>query len=366
MSGPPVRRAPVHAITPAVTALLLLGSASAGRAQQASWLRSLPFTGSMTFTQPIAIGAPSNLAGHLLIDPSDRPLAPWVAIGARWNGLSLPEARPTGRLGVRYRRRALRFAVGLSRDVAYGSLEQRRASQGPSEPAGPDTLPRTMDSLLVSLPIASRADTGQTTTGGSVSYTTQPVTDAVASVEWGIPRLAVGIESGWRLAGPRQRRPWISATVATPIVASLALVAGVDQRSDHVLSRGAARMILGLQLRSVPWRRRLALPPAPAPINVGARRTGPTVAIAHRLGAIRLHVRAPRAATVEVRSNLTQWAATPLAHIADDIWQLDLPAAPGVHRLAVRIDGGPWLPPPGLAVGSDGYGASVGLVIVEP
>jgi hypothetical protein len=38
---------------------------------------------------------------------------------------------------------------------------------------------------------------------------------------------------------------------------------------------------------------------------------------------------------------------------------------PGVHRLAVRFDGGAWQAPAGLPTAPDGFGGEVGLLIVE-
>jgi hypothetical protein len=76
-------------------------------------------------------------------------------------------------------------------------------------------------------------------------------------------------------------------------------------------------------------------------------------------------VAASGATRVEIRSDVTGWVAVPLERNAEGVWQVDLEAEPGVHRLALRVDGGAWLPPPGLPVGSDGYGVEVGLLIVE-
>jgi hypothetical protein len=39
--------------------------------------------------------------------------------------------------------------------------------------------------------------------------------------------------------------------------------------------------------------------------------------------------------------------------------------APGVHRVNVRADGGPWRPPPGLSVVRDEFGGEVGLLVVR-
>jgi hypothetical protein len=38
---------------------------------------------------------------------------------------------------------------------------------------------------------------------------------------------------------------------------------------------------------------------------------------------------------------------------------------PGVHTLAVRVDGGAWGAPPGLPAADDGFGGEVGTLVVE-
>jgi hypothetical protein len=81
---------------------------------------------------------------------------------------------------------------------------------------------------------------------------------------------------------------------------------------------------------------------------------------------IRLHLVSTDANQVEVRGDLTDWIAAPMERRPGGVWQLTLPASSGIHRLAIRVDGGDWLPPPGLPVGTDGYGGAVGLVTVGP
>jgi hypothetical protein len=49
---------------------------------------------------------------------------------------------------------------------------------------------------------------------------------------------------------------------------------------------------------------------------------------------------------------------------ASDEWSAELPASPGVHRVSVRSDGGPWISPPGLAAQDDGFGGSAGVFVI--
>jgi hypothetical protein len=92
-------------------------------------------------------------------------------------------------------------------------------------------------------------------------------------------------------------------------------------------------------------------------------------------GSRELRVLVPGARRVELMGDFTDWtpvALTPLGRRAggrgsdgDDVWLAELVIAPGVHRVNVRVDGGPWRPPPGLSVVRDEFGGEVGLLVVR-
>jgi hypothetical protein len=79
---------------------------------------------------------------------------------------------------------------------------------------------------------------------------------------------------------------------------------------------------------------------------------------------------------VELMADFTDWVPVPLVRLprgtaggrardAADLWAAELVIAPGVHRVNVRVDGGPWRPPPGLSVVRDEFGGEVGLLVVR-
>jgi hypothetical protein len=45
-------------------------------------------------------------------------------------------------------------------------------------------------------------------------------------------------------------------------------------------------------------------------------------------------------------------------------WRVERVIAPGPHRVAIRVDGGPWRVPPNLPRVADDFGGEVGIVIV--
>ena len=46
-------------------------------------------------------------------------------------------------------------------------------------------------------------------------------------------------------------------------------------------------------------------------------------------------------------------------------WEARLPLAPGVYRVNLRVDGGPWIVPPGLPSVVDEFGGAVGILTIE-
>jgi hypothetical protein len=78
-----------------------------------------------------------------------------------------------------------------------------------------------------------------------------------------------------------------------------------------------------------------------------------------------LLIDAPRAEAVELMGDATEWMVTPMQRAANGRWRAELKLAPGMHRITVRADGGAWIAPPGLPMGSDDYGSPVGMITVR-
>lgn len=78
-----------------------------------------------------------------------------------------------------------------------------------------------------------------------------------------------------------------------------------------------------------------------------------------------LWIDAPRAESVEVMGDATQWLVTQMQRNRNGRWRAELKLTPGMHRITVRADGGRWVAPPGLPVGNDDYGSPVGLFVVQ-
>jgi hypothetical protein len=79
-------------------------------------------------------------------------------------------------------------------------------------------------------------------------------------------------------------------------------------------------------------------------------------------GWYRLGLHAPDARTVELMGDFTNWEPVPLERAANGRWELALPLGVGSHRFNVRLDGGPWTVPAGVATVGDDYGGVAGIL----
>jgi hypothetical protein len=84
-----------------------------------------------------------------------------------------------------------------------------------------------------------------------------------------------------------------------------------------------------------------------------------------RGGGRTLRVHVPNAIAVEIASDFTGWQPTELTRGEGGWWTITLPIARGTHELNVRVDGGAWRVPPGLAAVADEFGGAVGLLVIE-
>ena len=81
---------------------------------------------------------------------------------------------------------------------------------------------------------------------------------------------------------------------------------------------------------------------------------------------VQLVIDAPTAGYVELMGDATAWMVTNMSRGGDGRWRVEVKLTTGAHRLAVRADGGEWIAPPGLPLGSNDFGNPVGLLVMEP
>lgn len=96
--------------------------------------------------------------------------------------------------------------------------------------------------------------------------------------------------------------------------------------------------------------------------SAGDARAGVAL-LPRRGGAHVLRVDIAGAERVEIAGEFSGWEPLPLVRRSGG-WEAVLRLAPGSYRVAIRIDGGEWLPPPGLPQIGDELGGVVGILIV--
>lgn len=75
-----------------------------------------------------------------------------------------------------------------------------------------------------------------------------------------------------------------------------------------------------------------------------------------------VRIRAPARARVEVAGSFSGWDPVPITR-KGEIWEAQVHVPPGRHRVAYRVDGGPWRAPTGLARLRE-FDGEVGLIVV--
>jgi hypothetical protein len=70
--------------------------------------------------------------------------------------------------------------------------------------------------------------------------------------------------------------------------------------------------------------------------------------------------------TVDVMGDFSDWSPLTLVRRGRDLWELSVPVSPGVHQINVRVDGGPWMAPPGIPTVRNAFDGEVGVVVIQP
>jgi hypothetical protein len=185
------------------------------------------------------------------------------------------------------------------------------------------------------------------------SRITLTYTDASLSWRRDSGRLATGVVLGVRTSNNAivPDGGWGSADVTAWLASQIAFVGAIGQSPQDVV-RGVPR------IRYVSGALRIAFRPRVAPPTV-VRGKGPHL-VATRDG---IEIQLATASRVEIMGDFTDWAPVALTRTGDT-WRLERAMTPGLHRLAIRIDGGEWATPANLPAASDELGGRVALVAV--
>jgi 1,4-alpha-glucan branching enzyme len=200
-------------------------------------------------------------------------------------------------------------------------------------------------------------------------------TDAQASLSFNLPRVELSGTGGFR-SGSRlptyggTATSWGSVSAVMWIASRVALVATggtypVDLTQGFPGGRFASVSLRIGNRRSVPVS-------SSQSYDLGSlSSTDNAVGISYRSarqvesGVQEIRFSAPSAKTVEMMGDMTDWAPVQLQNAGNGIWTIALPVTAGIHEFNVRVDGGRWVAPPGLASRSDEFGGTVGLLVLR-
>lgn len=278
----------------------------------------------------------ATLAGELraYVTPSARSAA-WVGrgVGAGW---SLGRRRPLERTVVGASASWGRVRLGLSVRSTSFDLLSAGAQRG-------------ADSSLTAI-----ADTG-------LVERRTAYTDASLASEWEAAGMRLDLSVGRRFSRTIPEVLLWGVTATRTLMPGVALLASAGRAgSDPVTALPGSRyVVLGLRL-STGSGAGYAASARPAVSAGGGFRIGPV-----RITGREIVLRAPRAHTVELAGDFTDWRPIELEPAPGGAWRVVVPVSPGLHRVAVRMDGGEWQAPPGIRAVTSEFGGQVGEVMVE-
>ena len=186
-------------------------------------------------------------------------------------------------------------------------------------------------------------------------------TDATLAGEWSVAGLRLDLSIGRRFSRTIPEMMLWGVTATRSVLPGVALLASAGRAGSDPITAlpGSRYLVLGLRLSAT----------AGSPYAAVAR-TVAAPSSQFRIGPARLTgreilVRAPGARVVEIAGDFTDWRTVELDPEPAGEWRVVLPVSPGLHRLAVRLDGGPWQAPPGIRPTTSEFGGEVGEVLVE-
>lgn len=190
--------------------------------------------------------------------------------------------------------------------------------------------------------------------------------DLEGSLHWELGALELNAQSGYRFGDsydvtPDSRR-WTSATGTIWVSDRVAIVAGGGRQPALPLRGLPARTFFmgGLELAYWPISRNTVPVSLPRATLLKSFDLKPAE---QGLEKIVIHVGGVE--NVEVMGDFSDWTPLTVTRRGRDLWELALPLSPGVHQINVRVDGGPWMAPPGMPTMHDSYDRDVGLIVVK-
>jgi len=180
-----------------------------------------------------------------------------------------------------------------------------------------------------------------------------------AGVGWSRGRVALESVLGLSLSPEGAPRKWLRGDAALNVVSGLSLVAAAGSSAPDLFGapeNHKGQATLGIRLN-----------PSWSASRIAGGREGDSPewrVVEEKEGWYTLEVRARDASLVEITTDASGWVPTALVRMAHDRWRIRMRLQPGIYHVNLRIDGGPWIVPPGAPTVPDEWLGSTGVLIV--
>ena len=211
---------------------------------------------------------------------------------------------------------------------------------------------------------ASLTESAAATDGSTECRRQSRFSDVEGSVNWAYGWFELTAQAGYRFGEsydvtPDSRR-WAAGSAVVWLTNRLAAVLGGGRvpanPSRGLPARNYVNLGMMLSYSSIPRKS------VPVTARTAALREFEVRPLA--TGTQKITVRVGGVEKVEVMGDFSDWTPLLLMRRGRDLWDISLPVTAGVHEINVRIDGGPWLAPPGLPTRKDSFNGEVGLLVV--
>ncbi len=197
--------------------------------------------------------------------------------------------------------------------------------------------------------------------------------DVVGTARWSQGTLQLDGQLGARAARDgfgRGAYGEVTALVAFAETLQLALSGGRYPADPVRGVVGAEYVTVGLRIALTPARPDLVPTIAEAMVQAADRLaesnygSSARVEVVSTNGQRTLRVLVASAQSIELMGDFTDWQPVLLRQVRMGTWETLTGIPPGVHRLNIRVDGGPWLVPRGTRLEETEFGGAVGVVVV--
>ena len=239
-----------------------------------------------------------------------------------------------------------------TREGRRSPVVQIRYPTGPlAPPPGIDSIPRQTQSFADSQVVVDSGSAGRRRSWN----------DAELALHWGIGRLAFRGVIGTRVFTAHQPNElWGQVHGAYVLTPDLSLIAATGIHPSAAAYGATRARFLEVGFRMAPSA--LVRPRLPRGVRPVAAAFEVSSAVDGRRT---LRIRVPNARTVELSGDFTGWKPITLTPAGTDRWEATLSIAPGLHRVAIRVDGDAWTPPPGVPAVPDEFQGTVGIILVK-